>query len=467
MFELSLLVLVAWGALAFGAEYAWAYAPLMVLCLVTGILGLRNTAGAPPSRLLLSSIAAIFLGGLAQVTLPADTISGQGLATQSVDFERLYALVTMQPAPPDGPSRRLSIAPERTKLGLAFLTALGILLVGCTRGISAVGPRNVTRGLLAIGVVVALVGIVQSTTRTEALYGFWRIPRYGQGFAPFVNENHFAGWMAMVLALTVGAFAGDLSSAMRRVHPDWRERFLWLSSRRASVMMLSASAGCLMALSMVITLSRGGLVGLAGVTVIGSWWMLRRQSGLRRLAAAMSVGTLVIVALTWGGAERTVAQFSGITDTLGNRKQIWFDTLKVVQDRPFTGSGLNTHGVAMLHYQTAPISTGAVTEAHNDYLQLAAEGGLLLGIPILLALAVFIREIWRRFKEAADDAETYWQRAGAVTGLLTIAGMETFDFTLQMPGAAATFVVLAAIAIHRPNHLHRFQRSARQEAGVP
>ena len=52
----------------------------------------------------------------------------------------------------------------------------------------------------------------------------------------------------------------------------------------------------------------------------------------------------------------------------------------------------------------------------------------------------------------ADDAATYWLRAGAVTGLCTIAIQELSDFTLQMPGAAVLFVVLAAIAIHRPSH---------------
>ena len=89
-----------------------------------------------------------------------------------------------------------------------------------------------------------------------------------------------------------------------------------------------------------------------------------------------------------------------------------------------------------------------------------AEGGLLLGVPVLIALALFIREVWRRFREAADDTRTYWLRAGAVTGLCAIAVQELSDFTLQMPGAAALFVVLAAIAIHRPSHVSQPSRPA-------
>lgn len=459
MFEFSLLLTLAWGSLAFGAEYAWAYAPLLVLGVATGTLGTRASRGAMPARALMVALSLILLGCLLQAFVPADVLSGQKGTAQGVDFASLYALETMQSAHVSGAAPRLSIAPSRTLLGVTFLAAFTLLMAGCTRAVSAFGPKRLVRGIVTIAVAVAFVGIVQGVVRTETVYGFWRQPRAGIGFAPFNNENHFAGWMAMVLSLTIGSFAGDISHAMKDAGAGWRERILWFSTERASVMILTAFAAGIMALSMVITLSRGGLVGLAALALIGSWWMVRRQTGPKRIAAAVTIGVLVVLALVWGGAEKTIGQFSGASENIGGRKLIWVDTVRIIEDFPLTGTGLNTYGVAMLHYQSPSITEGAVIEAHNDYLQLAAEGGLLLGIPILLALVLFIREIWHRFKEAADDAETYWIRAGAVTGLLTIAGMEVFDFTLQMPGAAAMFVVLAAIAIHKPNHL-QIKRSA-------
>ena len=76
---------------------------------------------------------------------------------------------------------------------------------------------------------------------------------------------------------------------------------------------------------------------------------------------------------------------------------------------------------------------------------------MLVGIPILLTLIVFIREVRRRFREAQDDTMSYWLRTGAVTGLVAIALQEVVEFSLQMPGNALLFVVLAAIAIrHAP-----------------
>lgn len=465
MFQLTTILLLAWGALAFGAEYSWAYAPLLVMCLLPGIFGLRARNGSGPSAGLLIALAAVFVAALVQAFAPASLIpSSPGAASPEIDFLNLYARVTMQPPTAAGHSDVISIAPARTQLGLAFLAAFTLLLAGCARGISALGTKKLVRGIVVLGVVVAFVGLIQAAVRTETIYGFWRQPRAGVPFAPFMNENHFAGWMAMVMSLAVGAFAGDVSGALRNVAPGWRNRILWFSSQRASEMILTAFAVAVMALSMVITFSRGGLVGLLAVCLIGAWWMMRRQSGLRRATGGVCLIVILIAAAIWGGADKTIDQFSGASTTFGGRKEIWNDTLRIIQTYPVTGTGLNTFGIAMLHYQSAPINTGAVVEAHNDYLQLAAEGGLLLGIPILLALLLFIREVWRRFREGADDAEAYWVRAGAVTGLCAIAVMEIFDFTLQMPGAAAMFTVLAAVAIHRPAYLQQTKGSARAES---
>ena len=92
-------------------------------------------------------------------------------------------------------------------------------------------------------------------------------------------------------------------------------------------------------------------------------------------------------------------------------------------------------------------------EAHNDYLQIAAEGGLLLGLPIALAVGIFIREVRRRFTESGDDTRTWWLRVGAVTGIAVIALQELVDFSLQMPGNAVLLALLMATAVHRPVHI--------------
>ena len=86
-------------------------------------------------------------------------------------------------------------------------------------------------------------------------------------------------------------------------------------------------------------------------------------------------------------------------------------------------------------------------EAHNDYLQLAAEGGMLLAVPIAAAVVLFVAAVRKRMREDADRM-TSWIRFGALAGILAIAAQSAVEFSLQMPGNAAMFVVLAAISLH-------------------
>jgi O-antigen ligase len=93
------------------------------------------------------------------------------------------------------------------------------------------------------------------------------------------------------------------------------------------------------------------------------------------------------------------------------------------------------------------VSGHHLREAHNDYLQLAIEGGLLLGAPIAAAAVMFAAAVRRQFGSPADW--TYWIRLGAVTGILAIAVQSLVEFSLQMPGNATFLAVLCALALHR------------------
>jgi hypothetical protein len=69
-------------------------------------------------------------------------------------------------------------------------------------------------------------------------------------------------------------------------------------------------------------------------------------------------------------------------------------------------------------------------------------------VPAVALLLVLIREPRQRSRKRADDSTAYWLRVGATTGLVAMALQETVEFSLQMPGIAALFAVVAAIAIH-------------------
>ena len=90
----------------------------------------------------------------------------------------------------------------------------------------------------------------------------------------------------------------------------------------------------------------------------------------------------------------------------------------------------------------------SIVNAHNHYLQLAAEGGALVTIPCVVALAGFLLLFRRRM--ANDTSSNVLVRAGAGAGIAAVLVQSIWETGLRMPANAMLCAVLAAIAIHTP-----------------
>jgi O-antigen ligase len=343
----------------------------------------------------------------------------------------------------------LSIDPTATLRALVATCALSLLLVGSTRLLKDTDTQYIARGIAVLGVILSLTGIIQKATWNGKIYGFWTPQTPGDSFGPFVNRNHFAGWMLMALPLVIGYFCSRIVRGMRGVKPGWQNRLIWFSSPDASETILVGFAALLMALALVLTMSRSGAGGLLVALAVSGLFVSRRQSiGAKRATIVVYLLFVGVFVLWWAGLDRLAARFTDAQAVdAASRFGIWADTWRIAQRFPLVGTGLNTFGTATIFYQTADTARH-YTQAHNDYLQIVSDGGLLVSIPAAIVAGAFVWRVGRRFRATPDDAN-YWIRVGAVTGLVAVALQEVVDFSLQMPGNAALFVVLAALALRR------------------
>jgi len=234
------------------------------------------------------------------------------------------------------------------------------------------------------------------------------------------------------------------------VKPGWRNRVVWFSTRDASRAVLTGFAILVMSFALALTLSRSGIGCFLFAMVLSAFHVLRRQVGSAKGRLLGTYLVLVFVAaVTWVGIDAIGARFAQVDWALGGRAGAWADAWRIHRMFPWFGTGLNTYGSATLLLQEFEKATAHYVEAHNDYLQLLVEGGWMVAVPALLLIGLFAREIRKRFREARDDRTGYWLRLGAVTGIVAIACQEIVEFSLQMPGNAALFTVLAAVAIRR------------------
>jgi len=261
MLVATVLAILFWGALAFGAVYPWAYTPLLIACAITGaVASLRRRRGALPSesRAVLVALVCVFAAGVLQlVPVTSGVLRAVSPATDA--FLRNYSLSYAADAPPHS----LSVNPQATWLGLAFLGAFTLFLAGLVRALSRSRVERLVKGIIAFGVVLALIGIVQKALLGDhvymgmKVYGFWSPEsRLVQPFGPFINRNHFAGWMLMAIPLASGYLCAVLEEGFAETRGGLRNRLLWLSSPEGGRGTMIAFAVLVMTLSLVMSMSR-------------------------------------------------------------------------------------------------------------------------------------------------------------------------------------------------------------------
>jgi O-antigen ligase len=448
---------IAWGVLAFGAVYPWAYWPLSAGAAALGAWGFAVTrAWGDPRILKLGGALTLLVVAISTqiVALPYEFVTS---VSPGVDrflraYHFAYRPLVLHP---------FSLAPEATVVVLCLAIALSLLLLGLLRIVRHLPLEWLIGQLMGLGVALALFGIVQKAfldPRAPLLYGFWSPRDGGNPFGPFVNRNHFAGWMTMVLPMVAMHAWAIVRQSEGRLREERSGRLRWFATVDGNRVLLIGFSALVMAMALVFTGSRSGVGSLSVAALVMLLFIFRRLPGRgSRVAAASYIGVVLLGAVAWAGSGMVVSRFAMVPAEVGGRLAAWRDTATIVEDFPVFGVGLGAFGRAMLVYQSEGRDT-MYAQAHNDYLQLAAEGGLVVGIPAAVVALLVIGGIRRRLRSSDDDPTTFWIRRGAVAGLAGIAAQSLVEFSLQMPGNAALFVVVLAVALHRPRSPHHARR---------
>ena len=437
-----ILLAVAWGAFAFGAVYPWAYWPLFALQAALGLAGLFATRGSPLPRslvIVLGIIAGLLL--LQLLPLPRGVIAAFSPATDAFlqQYDIAYATGTST-------WHSLAIHPSDTLIALAGYVSLTLLMLGASRTLSVTSVRALVNGIAGIAMALAVCGVVQKSTGTMKIYGLWTPYHHPyQIYGPFVNRNHFAGWMTMAIPLGLGSLCSAIFGSPMPAHLARRTLSTWLVSRDARHALWAGFGVMAMGLSLVLTQSRSGILSSAvAVAVIVACLLTRESSG--RVSRALAVAVVLAVmagSLVWAGVDPMVNRFL-TGESVTGRLPGWRAALRIAHDFPLMGVGANGYQTATVLY--GPGGPAFWDAAHNEYLQAVAEGGALMVLAAIGAATLFIREIRRQFRES--NRSGYWIRVGAMAGLAGILLQECVDFSLQIEGNATLFAVLLAVAIH-------------------
>lgn len=326
--------------------------------------------------------------------------------------------------------RTISVEPFSTKItalhmfALAAFFALSLVYIE-----SAERLRRVVTLITVFGFIYSFYAILQSVLSPTKIYGLYG-PASAIPFGSFVNRHNFAAFIEMAIAVPLGlVFAGA-------VRPDKRLLYWIAIGLMASALLLSGS--------------RGGFVAFV-VEIIVLLIVTTRAHGRKNflLKAALSV---LLMATAVGGAifvggDTSLTRFAETAtsaDVTSSRTHIWGVTLKVISAHLPFGAGLGAFPQAYTRFDT----TGGmerVEQAHNDYLQVAADAGV---VGVVLG-GLFLFWFFREGKRNVERKNTFRRgvAVGAFAGCCAILTHSIFDFVLHITAISVTFLMLLALLV--------------------
>jgi O-antigen ligase len=282
--------------------------------------------------------------------------------------------------------------------------------------------------LVFLGFAVSLLGIIQYFTAEGKIYWFRELTLGGSPFGPYVNRNHFAGFVELLLPVGLALLV------FRGLH---RDAFTMVGL--LTIVPLGA---------VILSGSRGGIVSVAfelGVLVLLA--RSRKRPEGPRIAALAMVGLAAMALIAWLGAGEAIERFSEVHvgDVLLARRATMFrGTLHIFLDHPITGCGLGTLVSVYPRYETG-YDGKVVDHAHNDYVEILAETGIVGGLCCAVFLWILFREARKNF-EAEQGHFSRALHAGAITPVGGLLLHSFVDFNMHIPSNALLFLLQAYLA---------------------
>ncbi len=317
-----------------------------------------------------------------------------------------------------------------------FQFATGLLAGAWTWYAVRNSPRGVLRFfhvLILVGLLEALLGLFQYFVRPGWIFGYENI--FNRVSGTFINHNHFAGALELLVFIPLGL-------AYTRLRQDERE---------LAYIYLLASA--FMGLAIVFSLSRMGM-GSFFIALLILAILVKFRDGERNFERVIGLGLLVMIAagVLWIGVDVVVDRYGQLAETGQEsanvlRSTLYRDTFRMIAANPW-GVGSGKYQDIFRQYQTQD-ATVLYDHAHNDFLETAAEWGVIPAAIFWLIIVAVLGRATVLFFRTEENLER-GVLLGCVGSLVALMIHSLADFNLQIPANATLFFALLGIAASFP-----------------
>lgn len=348
---------------------------------------------------------------------------------------------------------RLSLAPGQTlRQGLLVLAffLVGMVIIHNISRFAQI--QKLITAMILVGVFEALFGLFELSAGKPSLLFFSKTIHLDSVTGTFVNRNHLAGYLEMVLPLAMGLIlsrAGLFAASDSKNRVRLREILPRLGGKALAINILLVLGVLVMAVGLIRSRSRSGVFLLFfsfllfGEIILFHFSGARERQKISRKFINISF-IIVLVFSAYIGLGAVINRFME-DDTLfkGGRTIFWGNVVSIVSDFPLLGSGLGSFESVYPYYDKSGFEM-RLTHAHNDYLEAASEVGLLGAVCLFAGVIFLVVKIFLTWRERRS-LEIKGLAMGGFISLVVMLFHSLTDFNLHIPANGLLFAMILSL----------------------
>ena len=211
----------------------------------------------------------------------------------------------------------------------------------------------------------------------------------------------------------------------------------WAGQRRPWLAISACLSTTIIFAALLLTSSRGGWLAVAAAGLLAVLVLVQRKWLQGKIPRRVFWGSMALIAVLClsiislaGYWEPLLGQVPDPSGSVQGRLELWNQVLLLIGDAPFTGFGLMGFRMVYATYGIL-IHVPLQDHAHNTYLEVGLEQGLIGFFALLWGMVVILRWTWRAIE---SNHTVRWGWAGlAAIGVLTVHGIFDVVFYVTRP----------------------------------
>jgi len=303
--------------------------------------------------------------------------------------------------------------------------------------------------LIIVGVGQSLYGIIQIFTDPSLI--LW-VPKeifknQRDASGTLINRNHFAALMAILMIFSVSFSASLTERKLRKKRSKSLKKKLsrfFARENQWNQKVLFAASAAIMGLGIIFSASRGGLISVFPGAIVLIILLTMRKTTFKQ-GVIMIIVCIIIAGFTiFIGENRLLSRLDCVNRNLLDRMRYIEGSIELIKDYPLLGVGPSNFEYAFSKYQSPVDRHITITHAHNDWIQLTSEMGIVGLIFFSVMIAIYFRWIFIRWR-LRNSPFAICLGIAPLAIFVSASIHSLLDFPFHIPGNMLTLIAIFAV----------------------